>query len=265
MISGTVTAETMPQGLAGARVEGWDAAGELQKPLVTGIVRPGGGFNLVLAESVAALIAERQIRLDLRVVYQGALLRLDKPVTWSAGQPGEGLVLTPRLGPDGRDPDGARTVHGTVTGRDGRPAADLLVQASDRDLRAEELLGEARTGRDGRYAIAYTARSYARAEKAAADLVVRVIGAGGETLYEPAPEDVLFNAAADVRHDIRLVQPFSPARSEYEALASTLAPLLGDVAPADLAEDEEHRDVTFLSREAGAEARRIEHFAVAHR
>jgi hypothetical protein len=265
LISGTVISVATPQGLPGARVEAWDAAGEMQKPLAIGSVRSGGGFTLILGDAVARLVTDRQLTLDLRLVYQGALLRLEPPVTWTPGEPAALLRLAPRLGADGSDPDGARTVFGSVTGPGGRPAVDVVVRAHDRDLRAEELLGETRTGTDGRYSIGYTAQSFARAEKAAADLVVRVFDANGEMLHEPAAEDVIFNAAADLRHDIRLGEPVPAAQSEYEALESALEGLLGAVAPADISEHDTNRDVTFLSLETGTEARRVEHFAVAHR
>ena len=45
-------------------------------------------------------------------------------------------------------------VLGTVTEKLGRPLSNLVVQAYDRGLRSEKLLGECVTGRDGKYEIA---------------------------------------------------------------------------------------------------------------
>jgi len=266
LISGSVVFNGSPQTLAGARVEAWEVGSEAAKPVATAAVRPGGAFTLVLANALVRRLGNGKVALDLRLVWQGALLRLDPPVTWTARDPATGLTLVPGLGADGRDALGARSVYGTVQGMAGRPVADVLVRAYDRDLRKEELLGEARTGADGGYAIGYTAESFARAEKGGADLVVRVYdGLGQGLLYEPLPEDIVFHALSDHRIDVRLTVPVPAVRSEYEALEAELKPLLGDLAPAELAEDAKNRDLTFLSRETGVAAVRIGHFATAHR
>ena len=52
--------------------------------------------------------------------------------------------------------NGNNLVLGTVTDKVGRPLSNLVVQAYDRALRSEQLLGEAVTGRDGKYEIAWS-------------------------------------------------------------------------------------------------------------
>ena len=47
-------------------------------------------------------------------------------------------------------------VLGRVVDRLNRPLANLIVQAFDRDMRSEELLGESITDRDGKYEIAWS-------------------------------------------------------------------------------------------------------------
>ncbi len=83
-------------------------------------------------------------------------------------------------------------VRGAVLYPDGKPLAGALVQAYDKDLRSEELLGEQRTDPDGRYEIGYSREQFRRAEKNSADLVVRAFAPGKKA---PAAESaVVFNA-----------------------------------------------------------------------
>ncbi|TXH37734.1 MAG: hypothetical protein E6Q92_10430 [Burkholderiaceae bacterium] len=266
LLCGSLVTAQSAKSFSGAIVEAWDASGEIAKPLASGPVDRGGSFTLVFSDAAAEIVKKKRLALDLRATQQGSMLRLDPAVIWKPGDPTEHLILSPRLGADGRDPGGARNVHGIVTGPDGRPVARAVVRAHDRDLRSEQFLGETVTGKDGHYAIGYSAGRFARAEKAAADLVVRVYDATGKTLlHEPEAEDVLYNAVSDLRHDIRLTAPLRAEKSEFEAVGRDLAPLIGDLAPADLTEDRKNRDVTFLSKESGWQSGQIEHYAVAHR
>src|SRR2546428_6080179 len=90
----------------------------------------------------------------------------------------------------------AREVYGTLRLADGSPAARLKVSAFDRDLRAEEHLGDAQTDKEGAYRIEYSAGQFAASEAGSADLVVKVFGSDGALL---AASPVLFNAPARAR------------------------------------------------------------------
>jgi hypothetical protein len=135
------------------------------------------------------------------------------------------------------------------------------VQVYDKDLRTEQLLGEAITDTDGYYEIPYTADQFRRAEKRTGDLTLRVFSqegiavevsdviVGEASLPEPK---VLFNAPAEVWANL-VVSP--PARlSEYEKLLFTLQPVLEDVQLADLSAD----DIDFLVGETGVERNFLE-------
>jgi 5-hydroxyisourate hydrolase-like protein (transthyretin family) len=45
------------------------------------------------------------------------------------------------------------------------PAAGLIVEAFDKDLRSEEILGETITDQNGKYEISYSKQQFRRAEK----------------------------------------------------------------------------------------------------
>jgi hypothetical protein len=125
------------------------------------------------------------------------------------------------------------------------------VQVYDKDLRTEQLLGEAITNTDGYYEVTYTADQFRRAEKRTGDLTFRVFSqegiavevsdviVGEASLPEPK---VLFNAPAEVWANLVVVPP-APL-SEYERLLIALRPVLEDVQLAELAAN----DIMFLVR-----------------
>jgi peptidoglycan hydrolase-like protein with peptidoglycan-binding domain len=119
------------------------------------------------------------------------------------------------------------TVSGHVRDADGRPVRGAIVTAADRDLRAEEPLGQATTGGDGRYEIRYDADQFSRAEKGTADLVVRAHDASGAALAE---SPTLFNADPQATIDLVVPRTAAGLPSEYERLVAELAPLLVDAA-----------------------------------
>lgn len=157
-----------------------------------------------------------------------------------------------------------RYVVGLVLGPDGRPAPGVLVQAFDRDLRGEDQLGEAESGDDGFYLIAYDLRAGRRAEAGTADVFVRAT-LDGKVLTDPPVEDTVFNAPEVVSITVVLPVRTPPRETEYEHAVRVVEPVLRDVAWTDLRQDAEQRDVTFLTGETGLPAHRIEHVAVGHR
>jgi len=142
---------------------------------------------------------------------------------------------------------GPFTVYGTVTDADGRPVAGAAVVAVDVDLRKREELGRTSTDTGGEYEVRYAASRFSRAEKAAADVVVRAVldsQAADKTVVE---SPIAFNAAPELRVDLTSGQRLG--ESEYEQLETALAPLLGG-APPDLT----LADVDFLAGETGLPA-----------
>lgn len=268
ILSGRVTFPSGAPVLRNARVELWDSAPGAAKAIAAAPVARGGAFTLVLPETVAAGIGQRQAVLELRLVHQGSFARLARRVTWRPGERLEGIELDAALDSDGRDPEGERLVYGRATyGSRRRPAPDLVVRAFDRDLRSEQLLGEARTGKDGRYSISYRRAAFARAEKDQADLAVKFYDDSGKRLlHEPKVEEIVYNAPAEARIDVHLKsEALSRGSSEFERLLQAVRPLIEDVRITDLAESREVRDIAFLSRETQAPADRLEHLVLAHR
>lgn len=157
-------------------------------------------------------------------------------------------------------------VLGRVADRRGRPLAHLLVRAYDRDLRSEELLGECVTGRDGRYQIHWSQGQLSGRGKQTADLALKVLSAGrGHELYTADVDATRFNASAREEINVTIEREVPAEAVEFDAIVQQLSFLARDLPLAELQESTQHRDVSFLSREAGIAADKIEHVIVAHR
>lgn len=160
------------------------------------------------------------------------------------------------------------TVSGTVYHPNGLPAAGVIVKAFDRDLRKEELLGQVATAVNGGYTISYKPESFCRAEKARADLCFRVDDRKGTKLYSTPFDDTTFNAPVNAAVDIYLTTGDTTIKTEFQRIMDELKVLMSDSglqSPADLSEDDKHRDISFISRESGLDAWSVENVAVAFR
>lgn len=159
-------------------------------------------------------------------------------------------------------------VKGRILVPDGTPYIGGIVRAFDQGLRHEQALGQdTRTLKDGGYEIKYTSEQFSRAEKKRADLIVRVFDQNGKKLL--ASSKIIFNAHAVETIDLVVSEKDVVTPSEYEQLLTELEPLLSHVKVegarkptifqklADLKEDKQQQEMTFLARESGVERQRI--------
>lgn len=157
-------------------------------------------------------------------------------------------------------------VLGRVVDRLNRPLANLTVQAYDRDMRDEELLGECITDRDGKYEIGWSHSQLSGRGKKEADIVIKVITREKRTLLFTSDIDaVRFNASPREEINVTIETAIKPEVVEYDYILRQVTFLAGTVAITDLQESKEHRDITFLSKEAEIAAEKIEHLVVARR
>ena len=184
-------------------------------------------------------------------------------------------------------------VRGQVRQADFSLFVGALVQAFDKDLRGEELLGQAITDQEGRYEISYTADQFRRAEKRSADLIVRVyaniiirrptdtsLPAGQQPRDSTAPTSgstgtppvaaervplvtspTIFNAPPIAIVDLVVGGAIYPGRSEYEEIVAELTPLLQTVPPVQPA-DLTAEDIAFLTGETGMDQQHIKFFVL---
>jgi Tc toxin complex TcA C-terminal TcB-binding domain/Neuraminidase-like domain/Salmonella virulence plasmid 28.1kDa A protein len=166
-------------------------------------------------------------------------------------------------------------VHGILRLSDNTSVAGATIQTFDRDLRSRELLGQTTTNADGHYEIFYTREQFNRAEKQTADLIVAAVEPtpGAVSQYRTLAESpTLFNAPPEAVIDLVIDADTIPIPSEYERLIANLRPLIGDVAIADLKEDEQgngaegtFQDITFLAGETGFNPDHIAFLVVAEK
>ena len=157
-------------------------------------------------------------------------------------------------------------IRGTVSDGRGNKLTGLLVKAFDRDMRSETFLGECPTDAKGEYRIEYSTEQFNSAEKQTADLCMRVYAARGkDLLYETGIEEIVFNASPSEEINIVIQTEIKAEENEFDAILREISVLIGKVPVAQLQENQEHRDITFLSREADISAEKLEHLVVAHR
>jgi hypothetical protein len=152
--------------------------------------------------------------------------------------------------------NGQFVVRGRVRQANGDSLAGVELHAFDKDLRHEERLGVSAVDQEGNYEITYTADQFRRAEKKAADLIVRVFGQDQTQL---AASTVRFNAAPVETVDLSIGDDQDKGASEYDQLVEELAPVLDGVPFTELTEE----DVTFLVGETEQDAQRIRYLIAA--
>ena len=190
---------------------------------------------------------------DSDIVRLASQLRIDVTIDARADEPDQPVEPPPPDLPPaephepGDEDDGVTfRVHGVVRDQYG-DLFDGVVEAHDRDLRSEQILGRDRT-EDGGYDIRYRRGQFRKAEKGLADLVMKVLDLEGKPLYE---SPVRYNADADLEWDLVLSGATYRGPSEWEVLTTAFTPVLDDVAPSDLREDAEFQDISFLAGETG--------------
>ncbi|MBK6796742.1 MAG: hypothetical protein IPG76_08100 [Acidobacteria bacterium] len=169
------------------------------------------------------------------------------------------------LGSQGGQPAEAEQefeVKGTVRYVNGFPARGLTVSAFDRDLRSEQLLGQAATDAKGLYLIKYVSRQFRKSEKGSADLVVKVTAPDGAQMVA---SEVLFNAPISAVVDLNIPVEARQTPSLFEQIQMMVDPLLEGLKVADLEEDGRTRDLTFLSGETGFDKALLARFVLAHK
>ena len=157
-------------------------------------------------------------------------------------------------------------VFGQVFDKLNRPLPNLLVRAFDRDMRSEELLGEQLSDNNGQFRILYSKEKFLNAEKKTADLLIKVFNATGKAaLYTAGINDIRYNASDSEQINIVIENNIPVDLNEFDFIIKEITPLIGKVKIADLQEDSEQQDISFLFNEASIPAEKLEHLVVANR
>ncbi len=264
VVNGKV-ASRVSAGVGGLRVEAWDKDLLVDDFVAEAITDEQGAFHLEFAANrFRELFFDREPDLFFRVYRDKGLIKsTEDSVLWNVKARDTEVVI--EVDVEASKEPGKKTqpltVRGQVRTADGRPLKGHLVRAFDKDLRNEELLGETKTDNAGRYEIGYSPERFRRAEKASADLIVRALDAQGTVVAESS---ILFNAEPQATVDLVAGGEAYRGPSEYDQLVETLSPLLDGLAFAELSEDGQHQDVSFLSGETGQDPQRITFLITAH-
>jgi hypothetical protein len=136
------------------------------------------------------------------------------------------------------------------------PLMEVIVNAYDKDLRSEQLLGETKTDAKGFYTIDYDIEQYNKAEGGSADIFLRIFNDTRELLGE---SPVNFNVPDDFHLDFKIDNQAYKGPAEFDFLIGLIEPLLEgqNVTIADLQENEDIKDISFLAGEMGEDEQKI--------
>jgi hypothetical protein len=158
------------------------------------------------------------------------------------------------------------TVTGHVTDGNGRPLADLRVEIYAVMMRDWQPLGNTLTGRDGSYLVKWQYPKADKQEQKPVAIGLRVFTADREEeLYESPVNEIRYNAGKRELVDMVIAEPVRRQIIEFEWLERTLFSKVGQVPIAELGETAENQDISFLTKEIGIGADKIEHLVLAYR
>ena len=156
-------------------------------------------------------------------------------------------------------------VVGRITNKIDRPQANLLVQAFDRDMRNETLLGEGLTDKNGDYLIVYVYNEVPGRGKKTADIALKIYTQSKSLVYESGIDHVRFNASKREEIDVILTLEPPTDEIEHDFVLREISLLADKVNIIELQENSQNRDITFLSKESEIQRGKIEHLVVSHR
>jgi hypothetical protein len=106
------------------------------------------------------------------------------------------------------DPDEFRVVGTIEEEETGRPLANLIVRAFDRDLAFDDKLGYATTDDDGRFEIRFHRRDFRDWNESQPDLYLRIYDRSGLREIHQTTDAIRWNASSSERYRLRI-----PARA----------------------------------------------------
>lgn len=158
----------------------------------------------------------------------------------------------------GKGSDGTgKRVYGEVRNAQGALLEHVMVLAFAREMRTEELVGRSPT-RDGRYDIRYQQKD---AEETT-NLVLKVLDANGTLLYTTP---IHYAVPDEIEINLGLQDTSYQGPSEFEVLTTVCASVIDDIAPADLQENDQFQDISFIAGETGRSRLLVGTWAAAYR
>jgi peptidoglycan hydrolase-like protein with peptidoglycan-binding domain len=156
-------------------------------------------------------------------------------------------------------PQSQSTVRGRIQDEDSRAFSGGIIRVFNVELRSENLLGETNTDGNGDYLIRYVTPHNA-------EINLRIIAYDAHN-KEIASSPVQYCVESNAEINLSIGRDVYLGPSEFERLEAELKPLLADstLSLAQLTEDEEHQDITFLTAKTGRPAEHIAFICLAHK
>ena len=258
-ISGTVTnAQTQP--LSGLKVNIFYGRSNKEKSLGEVNTNHDGEYSKIINEEEFPIdeLEKTGSYVIIKVFDQDQLVG-ESPTVKTKGRSSLTIDVAVEAKEDDSE-DKPFRVYGTVRNEYGEIIKGVTVKAFDRDLRSEQLLGESKIENDI-YNVLYSREQFKRAEKEYADIVVKVINERKEEIHKTP---IHYNAPKELEVNINLKGGEYKKPSEWEVISDTLTPLLENISPLDLREDEKFQDISFLSGESGQSQSIIGSWIISH-
>lgn len=249
--------------LEGLQVEAWDKDLIHDDLVGRSVTDAQGTFAIDIEESsYLGIFRERKPDLFFRVLRNGEILRsTEDSVLWNITEAPRDILIEVNGGSSSSS--GQRfDVHGSIKLADGSPAPGFLVGAFDRDLRNEQRLGTTRSGADGGYKIQYSSSQFENPESGSADIVLKVFA---NDHVVQATSAVLFNAPTSAQIDVTIPRAVVEPPSLFDRIRIAVEPNLGRLQIAQLEENDQNQDVSFLAGETGIEFSLVARFVLAHK
>jgi hypothetical protein len=269
-ISGRVINRQTRRGIANLRIEAWDKDLIFDDLIGSAITDEQGQFQMEFTEGYfQECFLDRQPDLFFKVFKQAQLIISTERTTLWHVKTAEvettpikhDIVIEIDLPIPDPSNESWRRVYGMVRDEYGDPLNDAIIQAFDRDIRREQRLGSTPL-RAGQYEIRYQRSQFLKAEKERADLVLKVVDSDGNKLHQTP---IHYNVPNEVEINLVLQDAIYKGPSEFETLTNTLMPLLEEMSPLELREDEQFQDISFLAGESGYSKLAISTWIICHR
>lgn len=258
-IEGKIINRKTQQGIPGLRVQVWDKDKKIDDFLGSSTTDEKGYYLVEFYDSsFKSCYGDELPDVFFKIYLANTLIKnTENTVEWDLSSRETVIIMEVEL--EDQVKPGLYSVKGKVTDNANNPLPGLQVQAIGRYLRKETLLGSGQTNEGGEYHISYPVSD---ADKSAVNLALKVLDEEGKVLHRTK---VHHHVPKEIEIDIRVQKDF-PGFSGFERMVRALQPLLEEgLTFADLEQDEEHDDISFLSGKTGIEVNKIARFVMAHK
>lgn len=213
IIHGRAAADDL-RGIPGLSMMLEDTSGRVMRAAGSATTDETGYYRLTIPSEVAAKLADKPYLITARdaketVVYRAATtftLEVDTSVRFDfvIARPSRPTPepSKPTTKPRPRIDNEPFFVRGRVMSAEGKPASGLLVRVYDRDVRYDDLIGAALTGRKGEFTVMYRMRDFSEGETAA-DLYFIVLDSSENELLS-TKDRVMFDAEREATVELVL-------------------------------------------------------------